>query len=212
MAKYFSQFPLTYYTLSDDNSLDIVTNITSRFIIESNIKDNIVLYQKYYIQDSDTPDIIAAKLYDDPEKHWIVLMINDIVDVESEWPLSYENLMKYVDEKYMPVNGNEHDGIIWAKANTYAYYRKESTIYDGITTTNKFEIDANTYADLVESINDEILLADNNTITYNITKETKSYYDYEIDANEAKRNIKLLRPEYAKNLEKQLRDVFEERR
>uniref|UniRef100_A0A6C0JSP6 Baseplate wedge subunit n=1 Tax=viral metagenome TaxID=1070528 RepID=A0A6C0JSP6_9ZZZZ len=212
MAKYFSQFPLTYYTLSDDNSLDIVTNITSRFIIESNIKDNIVLYQKYYIQDSDTPDIIAAKLYDDPEKHWIVLMINDIVDVESEWPLSYENLMKYVDEKYMPVNGNEYDGIIWAKANTYAYYRKESTIYDGITTTNKFEIDANTYADLVESINDEILLADNNTITYNITKETKSYYDYEIDANEAKRNIKLLRPEYAKNLEKQLRDVFEERR
>lgn len=212
MAKYFSQFPLTYYTLSDDNSLDIVTNITSRFIIESNIKDNIVLYQKYYIQDSDTPDIIAAKLYDDPEKHWIVLMINDIVDVESEWPLSYENLMKYVDEKYMPVNGNEYDGIIWAKANTYAYYRKESTIYDGITTTNKFEIDANTYADLVESINDEILLADNNTITYNITKETKSYYDYEIDVNEAKRNIKLLRPEYAKNLEKQLRDVFEERR
>lgn len=213
MAKYFSQFPLTYYKLSNDSeSLDIVSNITSRFLIESNIKDNIVLYNFYNITDSDNPENIAARLYDDPEKHWIVMIVNDIIDIESEWPLSYENLMRYIDEKYMPELGNPYDGITYAKSNIHSYYRKETTIFDNISNSKLFQIDSNTYTNLVESINDDILLADGNTIIYNIEKESKSYYDYEMELNDAKRNIKLLRPEYAKNLEKQLREVFEERR
>lgn len=211
MAKYFSRFPLTYYKLTDSNALDIVTNITSRFIIESNIKDNIVLYQKYSIKDGDTPDNIAAKLYDDPEKHWLVMLVNNILDIESDWPLPYENLIRYIDEKYMPENGNQYDGINYAKQNIYGYYRKETTSYNGISTSKLFQIDSNTYSDLIESINDEIVLADGNTIIYNIEKETKSYYDYELELNEEKRNIKLLRPEFAKNLEQQLINIFQDR-
>jgi hypothetical protein len=38
-----------------------------------------------------------------------------------------------------------------------------------------------------------------------LTKETKSYYDYEIEENEKKRTIKLLRPEFVSALDKEIK-------
>ena len=79
MAKYFKYFPKTFYT-SDTSStgVDTVTNIISRFAFERELKENSTSFYPYQIQDSDTPEIIADKYYDSPERHWVVLLFNDI--------------------------------------------------------------------------------------------------------------------------------------
>ena len=75
MAKYFNFFPKTLYTSSTTSTgLDTVTNIISRFSFESSLKENTSAFYKYDIQESDTPEIIADKYYDNVERHWIVLL------------------------------------------------------------------------------------------------------------------------------------------
>jgi hypothetical protein len=69
------------------------------------------------------------------------------------------------------------------------------------------QIDANTYANVVSSTSN-LILEDGNSITIKVSKETKSYYDYEVEQNETKRIIKLLKPEFVSSVEDELRAVF----
>ena len=101
MAKYFNQFPKTVYaTEKTPVGVDSVTNIISRFSFQNELKENIASFYKYQIKDSDTPEIIAHKYYGDSERHWIVLMFNDIVDPQFDWPMPYSTFINYVDSKY----------------------------------------------------------------------------------------------------------------
>ena len=212
MAKYFNNFPKEYYTLEDrPNGLDIVTNIISRFSLEQSFKENTSIYEKYNIQDSDTPEIIAAKIYDSPERHWIVLAMNDVVDAQWDWPLDYRTLISFIDDKYTS-NANVaagQTGLVWAQQNTQSYYsvEKRTTVKNGEYLEKKVQVDANTYAN-VSVTSSNVTLSDGNQITISVTKESKTYYDYELAENESKRQIKILKPEFAYALEQELKNVF----
>jgi hypothetical protein len=212
MAKYFSNFPKTYYTLEDiPYSIDVVTNIISRFSFEQSFKENTSIYEKYSVQESDTPEIIASKIYDSPERHWIVLMMNDIVDAQYDWPLEYRTLTTFINDKYT-ANANTsagQTGLMWSQENTHSYYsvEKRTTIRTGDSSEIKVRVDANTYANVVTSSTNKIL-KDGNEIKIDTSRESISYYTYEIDENEKKRQIKILKPEFAYALEQELKNVF----
>ena len=212
MAKYFNNFPKEYYTLEyKPNGLDIVTNIISRFSLEQSFKENTSIYEKYNVQDSDTPEIIAAKIYDSPERHWIVLAMNDVVDAQWDWPLDYRTLISFIDDKYT-ANANVaagQTGLVWAQQNTQSYYsvEKRTTVKNGEYLEKKVQVDANTYAN-VSVTSSNVTLKDGNQITISVTKESKTYYDYELAENENKRQIKILKPEFAYALEQELKNVF----
>ena len=212
MAKYFSKFPKTYYSLEDiPYSVDVVTNIISRFSFEQSFKENTSIYEKYSVQESDTPEIIASKIYDSPERHWIVLMMNDIVDAQYDWPLEYRTLTAFINDKYT-ANANTaagQTGLMWSQENTHSYYsvEKRTTIRTGDFSEKKVRVDANTYANVVTSSTNKIL-SDGNEIKIDTSKESISYYTYEIDENESKRQIKILKPEFAYALEQELKAVF----
>ena len=212
MAKYFNNFPKEYYTLEyKPNGLDIVTNIISRFSLEQSFKENTSIYEKYNVQDSDTPEIIAAKIYDSPERHWIVLAMNDVVDAQWDWPLDYRTLISFIDDKYT-ANANVaagQTGLVWAQQNTQSYYsvEKRTTVKNGEYLEKKVQVDANTYAN-VSVTSSNVTLKDGNQIIISVTKESKTYYDYELAENENKRQIKILKPEFAYALEQELKNVF----
>lgn len=212
MAKYFNNFPKEYYTLEDKpNGLDVVTNIISRFSLEQSFKDNTSIYEKYNVQDSDTPEIIASKMYDSPERHWIVLAMNDVVDPQWDWPLDYRTLISFIDDKYT-ANANVaagQTGLVWAQQNIQSYYSIETrtTVKNGEYLEKKVQVDANTYAN-VSVTSSNVTLKDGNQITISVTKESKTYYDYELAENENKRQIKILKPEFAYALEQELKSVF----
>ena len=54
--------------------------------------------------DGETPEIVADKFYNDSELYWIILMANEMIDPRFDWPLSYVNLLNYVDNKYGTAN------------------------------------------------------------------------------------------------------------
>lgn len=210
MSKYFNYFPKTFYKLNENsNDVDAVTNITARFGFEQAFKNNSAVYYEYDVQDSDTPEIIANKFYGSSERHWAVLMINDIVDPQFDWPLDQRTIISYIDEKYSANASVGQSGTTWAQANIHSYYKVETrtTNSTGTELQSKLEIDANTYAN-VAATTSNLTLDDGNSITITTTKETKSYYDYEVEENEAKRTIKLLKPEFVSSIEEELKIIF----
>lgn len=216
MAKYFNYFPKTLYTSNNRTSgLDTVTNIISRFGFESSLKNNSAAFYKYDIQEGDTPEIIATKYYDNPERHWIVLMFNDIYDPQWDWPLQYKSFIDYVDKKYSAPEyadtaNTSISGLSWAmNVNNVQSYVKviTRTNSDNISIVEKLDVDANTYANVAVTTA-TYTLQDNSIITQKVTKETKSYYDYEMELNEEKRSIKLLKPEFIPDVEKEFKKVI----
>jgi len=210
MAKYFNYFPKTFYKLNENsNDVDAVTNITSRFGFEQAFKNNSAVYYEYDVQDSDTPEIIANKFYGSSERHWAVLMINDIVDPQFDWPLDQRTIISYMNEKYSANASVGQSGVNWAQANIHSYYKVETRTSNstGAELQSKLEIDANTYAN-VAATTTNLTLDDGNSITIKVSKENKSYYDYEVEENESKRTIKLLKPEFVSSIEEEIKIIF----
>lgn len=97
---YFDFFPQTYYTLDNGNSVQVVTNIFLRAIVNEQTRNNLTIYDKYDIQDGETPDIVAHKFYGYSGLHWLILHVNEILDPRFGWPLSNYGLTEYVNSKY----------------------------------------------------------------------------------------------------------------
>jgi hypothetical protein len=214
MAQFFNYYPKTFYS-SNTNSTgtDTVTNIITRFSFEDTLKQNSAAFYKYVIKDSDTPEAIADKYYGDSERHWIVLMFNDIIDPQFDWPLQYSSFIEYVDSKYTAngaANTTVQTGLEWAQDvnNVQSYYKVVTrTGSNGNQIEEKFQVDANTYAN-VGSSSTSYTLQDGTTITEAISTETKTYYTYENELNEAKREIKLLKKDFVADVEKEFKRVI----
>jgi hypothetical protein len=158
MAKYFNYFPKTFYnTDQKKNSVDVVTNIIARFSFNSQLKQNSSAFYQYDIKDGDTPEIIAHKYYGNAERHWIVLLFNDIVDAQFDWPMQYDVFNNYVDEKYRPRIANTafSSGLSWARSQTniHSYYVTNKKVYSINTEfEEKIEVDEDTYDQTVEKV------------------------------------------------------------
>ena len=206
MARFFRYFPKTlYYSKLDSKSLDTITNILTRFKFENSFKDNSITYYEYDIKDSDTPEIIASKFYDSPEKHWVVLLINDIIDPQWEWPMDQGTMIKFIESKYSANATVGQTGVHWSKNNTKNYFIIQTrTLSSGSITIDKTETDANTYAN-TSTYTTTLNLSDGNNLNIVLSKETRSYYDFEIDTNDSKRTIKLLKPEFVYPLDQEIK-------
>ena len=212
MAKYFNYFPKTYYTSNNKaTGIDTVTNLIARFGFESKLKENALVFYEYNIQESDTPEIIASKYYDNPERHWIVLLFNDIIDPQFDWPLQYNTLIEYIDQKYTAngaANTPSQSGLVWSQSvnNVKAYHKIVTRTSSTSSLIEKIQVDANTYANVVESTT-TYTLDDDSTVTETVTKEKQTYYTYEIEENEKKRTIKLLKNDFVAAVEKEFKEV-----
>ena len=194
MPRFFNYFPKTLYTSNTRTAgVDTVTNIIARFGFESSLKNNSAAFYKYNVQESDTPEIIASKYYDNPERHWIVLLFNDIMDPQFDWPLQYQPFVDYVNTKYSAPKyadtaNTSVSGLSWAMNtnNVYAYYKVVTrTNSDDISITEKIEVDANTWSN-VAATTVNYTLQDNSVITEKITKEIQTHYQFEEELNESK--------------------------
>jgi hypothetical protein len=203
---FFDKFPKIPYDINgkDVASYELVTNIFFRFKVISDVLNNIAAYYDYVIQEGDTPEILADKIYNDPEAHWVILLVNNIIDAQHDWPLDYKSFNQYIQKKY--------DLISLAKTQTHHYEmvitREESS--SGLITETRFVVDLRkqTEADaedlpydyyenlaedgLVETFN----MGDGKTVIQTTSRNRVTNYDWEVAENEKKRNIKIIKPEY----------------
>ena len=77
----------------------------------------------------------------------------------------------------------------------------------GLYKQDRIRLDANTYANVVIS-DTSYTLSDKTPLRVVVSKETQTYYDYEIELNENKRNITILKPEFLVDIEEEFKTVM----
>jgi hypothetical protein len=200
MSNFFSLFPRTLYKIDNSNELSTAVNLTTNFSILNRSIDATQGYFDYVISEGDTPEIVAYKIYGNAEYHWLIMRINGIMNLNTDWPLTYSQLMDSIESLY---------GISWAQTNYINHYKVETRTL--INTNEQAEeyvsIDADTYASLSPT-STQYTLPDGTIMKVDISKERYSYYDSEVQLNENKRNIRLLKPEYKNAIRDELEKVL----
>ena len=140
---YFKNMPKIYYDSMNTGQPKVVTNIMRRVAVRAKIKTNTLLFDTYEVKEGETPESIAHKLYGDTELHWIVLMMNDVVDRFHQWPLNFSQFNQFLADKYDNVDGVHHYEVAQSSGdtdvkievyNSYALYTGDDNFY-GTTTT-----------------------------------------------------------------------------
>ena len=109
---YFQNFPVIYYKGKD------VTNLLRRVGVRTKAKTNMVMFETYDVKEGETPEMIADKLYGDSTLHWVVLIVNNIVDRYHEWPMAGNQFLDYVNEKYSNPSATHHYEIAQSSGKT----------------------------------------------------------------------------------------------
>ena len=105
---YFDSFPKIFYDSVGQGNPKVVTNLLRRVAIRAKVKTNTMLYDTYDVKSGETPEIIADKLYKDPELHWIVMLVNNITDRYHQWPMKEQQFNAHLNEKYDNPDGVHH--------------------------------------------------------------------------------------------------------
>jgi hypothetical protein len=92
----FESFPRINYTLDDGETIQVVVDIFKRAVLSKEFQENNSYFEKYEILDGETPENVAFRFYGTQDLYWLILLTNNIVDPRYEWPLSEQNLIKFV--------------------------------------------------------------------------------------------------------------------
>ena len=104
MPSYFRQVPNFDYVsrLPNANIGDYiqVKNIFKKGKLREDIFQDLAFFEKYKIQGNDRPDNVAFEVYGDSTLDWLVLLCNNVVNIQTEWPLTQDAFDRYVLNKY----------------------------------------------------------------------------------------------------------------
>lgn len=104
MSNYFRLIPEFEYVsrLPDAKIGDYirVKNLFKKGKIREDIFENLAFFTKYKIVGDDRPDNVAFEVYEDSKLDWIILLSNNVLNIQSEWPLPQQQFDNYVLGKY----------------------------------------------------------------------------------------------------------------
>ena len=199
MSKFYTFYPTTKF----ENK--ILTDLGVRLKIKDTWLYNPRLYYNYNYQDHDKPEHIALKYYGDEELHWIILITNNIFDVNFDFPMNDTTFGKYIEDKYKELGALENKtGLEYAMTTPDPVYRYQKHIRM-ITTSGVqdkyFVVGSEMYYNLYEydsPSSSQIMTNSGEYVTYQVSRRYPevTYYDRELDENESKRLIKILKKDY----------------
>ena len=89
MSNYFHTFPTLPYDTDGTmpNKYQTVRNIMNRAKIKDSIKSDIAAYYPYLVQEGERPDILSFRYYGSVSYAYLILLFNNIIDPQFDWPL-----------------------------------------------------------------------------------------------------------------------------
>jgi len=186
MSSYFQRVPdLNYVSRLPDAKIGDyirVKNLFKKGKLREDIFQNLAFFEKYKIVGDDRPDNVAFEVYDDASLDWIVLLSNNVLNVQSEWPLPQTDFDRFVLDKYGDYD-TLYNGI-------HHYETEEVKNSQGVTI-----VPAGLQVDASYSVSYYDFFIEQQITTGNISIPVTNYeYEEKIDDN--KRNIFLLKPRF----------------
>ena len=190
MANYFSSIPNVDYDINgtEPNQFHSVTNIMQRVRFKPSVLENITDYYPYYVREGERPDIVSFNTYGTVAYSYLILLVNDIVDPLFDWPLPSRQFENYIIEQY---------GSVSAAQSTNKYYYqivRAEVARTGVSERvpeYKIIVDQTTYNSLDASV-----------------RSAQNVYDYEVEQNDNKREIKLINPDFIQDIDYEVKTAF----
>ena len=187
MSDYFKQLPDFDYVsrLPGAKIGDFITvkNLFKRGELRPDIFQDLATFDKYQIKGDDRPDNVANDFYQDPSLDWLVLTCNNIINIQTEWPLPQVDFDRFLLDKY---------GSYEKLEEVHHYETVEIKNSGGVIMLAKgLQVES----DFTLSYFDWWLGTQQNIISANcVTEVTNLQYEEKIE--DAKRNIFLLKNRY----------------
>ena len=190
MSNYFKNITNVLYDINgtEPNQFRAVTNIMSRVRFKPSVIENITDYYPYKVLEGERPDIVSYKKYGTVAYSYLILLINDIVDPLFDWPLPTRQFENYIIEQY--------GGIATAQVTNKYYYQiiRPEVAKTGISERvpeYKIIVDQTTYNSLDQSV-----------------RSAQSVYDWEVEQNDNKREIKLINPDFIQDIDYEVKKTL----
>ena len=153
---YFKQVPDLEYINRTKGNTDIsnfinVKNLFKRGKIRPDIFGNLNFFTKYKIIGDERPDNIAFKEYNDSSLDWVVLLSNNMLNVQDEWPLPQTSLDEILLEKYGSYQ-KLHSGVHHYETIEIKNSKGGVILPGGLETPNKWRTNGN----YIQAINTKI--------------------------------------------------------
>ena len=206
MSNYFKQVPDFEYVsrLPDAGISDYikVKNLFKKGYLREDIFQDTTVFTKYQIIGDDRPDNVAFDFYGDSKLDWLVLQCNNIINIQSEWPMSQQDFDRYLLDKYNNFPAQFTSAYDW--------------LYNGVHHNETKEIKNSTGTIIVPAglrvaagigVTFYDYFIDGETRAENITTPVTNY-EYESEIEDKKRNIFLIKPRYLNVIRDDMEEIM----
>jgi len=197
MSNYFNQLPDFEYVsrLPDAKISEYITvkNLFKKGELRPDIFQNVAFFTKYKIEGDDRPDNVASIFYGDSSLDWLVLTCNNVINIQSEWPLTQVEFDSYLISKYGT----------YEKLNAVHHY--ETVQHKN--TDNVIIVPAGLQVDSTFSVDYYDFYTDSQVTATPVIPV--SNYEYENKIEEDKRNIFLLKRKYLPIVNDDMQEMME---
>ena len=187
MSNYFNLVPDFEYVsrLPDAKISDYITvkNLFRRVILREDIFSNLTFFTKYSIKGDDRPDNVANRIYADSTLDWLILLANNITHIPSEWPMTQNDLDRFLLKKYDNDYDKLYNGVHHHETIEVKNSNDVTIVPAGLEVSSDF---TQTYYDY---------FIGGMTTSNNITRPVTNY-QYEEKVENKKRQIYILKTEY----------------
>jgi hypothetical protein len=206
---YFRKLPsFEYVSRLPDAKIGDYTQVKNFFkkgTLRQDIFENLAFFEKYKIKGNDRPDNVAYEIYNDSSLDWVILLANNIVNIQTEWPLTQTSFDTYLRTKYGNSIDSEEDIYNIIYNGIHHHETSEVKNSQGITIVPAgLIIDSDvTYNETTKTFKDDTYYSVNYYDFY-INQQVDSgniaipitNYEYEEKIEDAKRNIYILKTKY----------------
>ncbi len=166
------------FEYTQNGKTGIITDILRRSSFISEYKPYTDLYSSYTVLEGETPQSLAYRYYGAATYHWIILMFNELHNPYFEWPVDSLTLKNICIDKYSEL---------------YMYMVKH------------YETDGLVVGQVKEFVDKNTVWIPPDVV---VGATPISFYDYEEQLNDEKRQILILRPELLGEFVKQFAETI----
>jgi hypothetical protein len=185
---YFSFIPNIEYDTKpiqypfSESDFVVAKNFFRRYQVNPDIFSYAVYFKKYAVIEGEKIYQVAEKAYGDVLLDWVIVLTNNIVNTQFDWPLSEFDLRKYCEKNYPDPYGTiKHYKTLESFRSDGTFIIKPDLIVDETFYNGTYK-----YWD-----GDQV-----RSIAGNIISTPVTIFEFEQEKNEKKREIFLLKPIY----------------
>ena len=199
MASYFRQVPKFDYVSRNADEKNIsdyieVKNLFKRGKLREDIFGNLSFFTKYSIIGDERPDNVAYNAYGEETLDWVVLLSNNILNIQTEWPMTQQVFDRFVLSKYGDYN-TLYNGVHHYESREILNYIGNIVIPKGLEVAQNYSV---SYYDF----------STEQDVTVTNVAQPVTNYEYENKIQEDKRNIFILKPLYLNVVFNDIEDIM----